>query len=173
MDFKPRHARPQKSRKVSNLPTPEMDDPTEIFENNTASFVDDNELKYLLREKARMKLRKAQVEDTDGKLDIVIPECSDLESQTRVFLKKLEELARQKTKTSYMELEILQKTFNTKSLLNIATALARMRLREQETEKLKYWYSGLSTGFLVSSPEDFGEFRYRIPDESNPRAFEG
>ena len=173
MDFKPRHARPQKSRKVSNLPTPEIDDPTEIFENNTASFVDDNELKFLMREKARVKLQKLQSEDTDRELDIVMPECSDLETQARVFLKKLEDLAKQKTKTSYMELEILQKTFNTKSLLNIATALARMRLREQETEKLKYWFSGNSTGFLESASDDFAKSRYRMPNEPNPRDFEG
>ena len=161
MDFKARHAKPQKSRKVKDLPTPDVDDPAEIYENHTSSFVDDEELRFLMREKARVKLNELKTKNPG--VDIVVPDCSDLESQTRAFLQKLQFLSKQDGRSERLELELLQKTFNTKSLLNIATALARLRLREQETEKLKFWYSGSESGFLGSKFADFGKGRYRVP----------
>lgn len=162
MDFKVRESRPQKTRKVVDLPTPAMSDPAEIYENNTVSFVDQEELRFLMREKARVKLAEAKLKSPT--LEVVVPDYSDLESQTRAFLKKLQVLAKVDDRAARLELELLKKTFDTPSLLNIAVALARMRLREQETSKLKFWYSGEASGFLDSRlNEQFGKGRYRLP----------
>ena len=162
MDFKVRESRPQKVRKVVDLPTPAMSDPAEIYENNTVSFVDQEELRFLMREKARVKLADAITKNPGG--GIVVPDCSDLETQTRAFLKKLQVLAKIDDRASRLEIELLKKTFETQSLLNIAVSLARMRLREQETSKLKFWYSGEASGFLDTKLDaDFGKGRYRLP----------
>ena len=163
MDFKVRESRPQKVRKVVDLPTPAMSDPAEIYENNTVSFVDQEELRFLMREKARVKLAEAIAKTPGG--GIVVPDCSDLETQTRAFLKKLQVLAKIDDRASRLEIELLKKTFETQSLLNIAVSLARMRLREQETSKLKFWYSGEASGFLDTNLDDeFGKGRYRLPN---------
>ena len=164
MDFKVRESRPQKTRKVVDLPTPAMSDPAEIYENNTVSFVDQEELRFLMREKARVKLNEAIAKKTPG-VEIVVPDCSDLETQTRAFLKKLQVLAKLDDRAARLEIELLKKTFETQSLLNIAVALARMRLREQETSKLKFWYSGEASGFLDTKLDNqFGKGRYRLPN---------
>jgi hypothetical protein len=158
-----RESRHQKVRKVADLPTPAMSDPAEIYENNTVSFVDQEELRFLMREKARVKLAEAIAKKTPG-VEVVVPDCSDLETQTRAFLKKLQALAKIDDRASRLEIELLKKTFDTPSLLNISVALARMRLREQETSKLKFWYSGEASGFLDTNLDnDFGKGRYRLP----------
>ena len=164
MDFSEKKSRPQKTRRASNLPTPELEDPAEIYENQTTSFLDDGELQFLLREKARAKLRGLQNSGTPDK-EIIVPDVSDLEAQTRLFLRKLQALSKSNDKASYLELQLLQKTFNTKSLLNIATALARMRLQEAEKERLKFWYSGDDKSFLRTEFTALQARAYRVPTD--------
>ena len=147
MEFKTKESKPQKTRRMTDEPTQSVEDPSLIYEDHTANFVPEDELSFLMREKVRAQLRDLK----QSQPEIVIPQCSDLENQTKQFLRKLQSLAKSSDRANQLELELLYKNFETRSLLNIAQGLAKSRLQEQERDRVKWWFSGADTGFLRGS----------------------
>ena len=144
MEFKTRESKPQKTRHMTDEPTATVEDPSEMYEDHTENFVQQGELDCLMREKVRAQL----VDLKKTQSDILIPQCSDLENQTKQFLRKLQSLSNSKDRANQLELELLYKNYKTRSLLNIAMGLAKSRLQEQERDRIKWWFSGAETGFL-------------------------
>ena len=125
------------SIKKDGLPTPEVVNPT-VVDRQVVSFYDDTEEKFLQRELVRAKLKKYE---KAGASSIIIPEASDIEQLTRAHYLRLSDKSQNGNEYEKLEIKMLKKTYNSTSLVNIATRLAEATLYEREKNEAKSWFT--------------------------------
>ena len=142
MEFKTHKSKSAKRKSQAvGLPEPEVIDPT-VSDKLEVDFGDNSEEKFLKRQLRRAQLDLAVRGDAEAQRKYYVPEPSDLERVTHEYYNYLNAIMTPGgAEAPRTEVKLLMKTFNTRSILNLAGALAELKIKEQEKAELSKWWT--------------------------------